>query len=141
MVKDGGDLAAEGAAGVVRIGRRNDFQGTDGNQQPILVEGRPRIVEWFCLPYNIDFSQIQHINTNNIWLDVKQIHRPIPLQWYQVEKTVNDETIIQFERIISQYSWYCECSILHVNKSRFIPAKTKDQVAANQPLYQQLVGA
>lgn len=106
---------------------------------PVMVEGRPRIAEWFTLPYNMQFENLKHINTNNIWLNLKRLHRPIPLHWYEVEKTANGDSIIQFERLIAQYSWYCDCTILQVPQSHFIPAKTRAQIVANISAYEKII--
>ncbi|MBL1420753.1 MAG: UTP--glucose-1-phosphate uridylyltransferase [Alphaproteobacteria bacterium] len=106
---------------------------------PVLVEGRPRIAEWFTLPYNMQFENLKHINTNNIWVDLRRLHRPLPLHWYAVEKTVTGDLIIQFERLIAQYSWYCDCTILQVPQSHFIPAKTKQQIVENSGSYKNII--
>ncbi|MBL1240666.1 MAG: UTP--glucose-1-phosphate uridylyltransferase [OCS116 cluster bacterium] len=106
---------------------------------PVMVEGRPRIAEWFTLPYNMQFEDLKHINTNNIWVDLKRLYRPLPLHWYAVEKIVKGDPIIQFERLVAQYSWYCDCTILQVPQSHFIPAKTKQQIVENGGFYKDII--
>lgn len=97
------------------------------------------IAEWFTLPYNMQFENLKHINTNNIWVDLRRLYRPLPLHWYVVEKTVNGDLIVQFERLIAQYSWYCDCTILQVPQCHFIPAKTKQQIIENSGFYKDII--
>lgn len=106
---------------------------------PVMVEGRPRIAEWFTLPYNMQFEDLKHINTNNIWVNLKRLYRPLPLHWYAVEKIVKGDLIIQFERLVAQYSWYCDCTILQVPQSHFIPAKTRQQIVENADYYNKII--
>jgi UTP--glucose-1-phosphate uridylyltransferase len=110
---------------------------------PVRVNGRPLVVEGFRFPPGFDASALPFFNTNNLVLDVELLERRYPLTWLYVEKDVEGRTAVQLERLVSELSAFVPTTYLLVPRdgprSRFVPVKTPEDLAAARPLLRELL--
>ncbi len=94
---------------------------------PALVGGRPAIVEAFRIPELFDISAVSRFNTNSFVFDARVFGVDLELDWFIVEKTVNGDRVVQFERLVGQLTDLMKATWLEVPRdgpmSRFIPIK------------------
>jgi UTP--glucose-1-phosphate uridylyltransferase len=110
------------------------------------VEGRPVIVEGFRLPAGTDLAAYPHFNTNTLWITVGALEREHPLTWFPVEKKIDwpgrDEvTVIQLEQLIGQITESARATYLLVDRSRFLPIKTREDLTTSRAALQAAVRA
>jgi UTP--glucose-1-phosphate uridylyltransferase len=99
------------------------------------LDGRPTIIESFRLPPGASLSQYPHFNTNTLWISLAALDRSYPLTWFPVERTVDwpgrgDMSVVQFEQLIGQITEFARTSCLLVERDRFLPIKTRADLAA-----------
>lgn len=99
------------------------------------LDGRPTIIESFRLPPGTSLSQYPHFNTNTLWISLAALDRPYPLTWFPVERTIawpgrGDISVVQFEQLIGQITEFARTSCLLVERDRFLPIKTRADLAA-----------
>jgi UTP--glucose-1-phosphate uridylyltransferase len=111
------------------------------------VDGRPIIVEGFRLPAGTDPSAYPHFNTNTLWVRLDALDRELPLTWFPVHKTISltdrrKLESIQFERLIGQITEFLGSHFQEVDRdARFLPVKTRDDLAALAPAMRALIRA
>lgn len=96
---------------------------------PLIVDGQAQIVEAFRLAKDFDHDEIPVFNTNTLWLTPHALTaETIELPWHRVEKKVNGQQVIQFERLVGELTCFLSTRFLRVERSgiasRFIPVKT-----------------
>jgi UTP--glucose-1-phosphate uridylyltransferase len=108
----------------------------DAGGAPALVDGRPQIIEAFRLPENFDPARLPVFNTNTLWLQATALERAHPLTWFAVEKRVDDQTVIQFERLVGELTAFVSTQWLRVCRegpeTRFVPVKHPDDLGAQR---------
>jgi UTP--glucose-1-phosphate uridylyltransferase len=102
------------------------------------VGGRAIIVEGFRLPDHTDLADYPHFNTNTLWISLAAMREVHPLQWFAVRRTIpwsSGETreVIQFEQLIGQLSEFVSTACLLVDRTRFLPIKTREDLARAAP--------
>jgi UTP--glucose-1-phosphate uridylyltransferase len=101
---------------------------------PAFVGDDLQIVEGFRFPAGFDFSTVPYMATNTFALSLDLLAREYPLSWFYVEKSVDDRTAIQMERLVNELSSFVPTSYLATPRSgptgRFFPIKTRDDLAA-----------
>lgn len=109
----------------------------DKGGAPALVDGTPQIVEGFRFPPAFDQDSIDVFNTNTFVFDAAAIDRDFDLPYYRVEKQVDGEKVIQFERLAGELTARLPSRFVRVERSgpdaRFLPAKDPEELARNQP--------
>lgn len=110
------------------------------------LDGRPVIVEGFRLPAGTDLSHYPHFNTNTLWISLAALEREHPLTWFPVTKKIEwpdgDELeVVQFEQLIGQLTESAPTGLLLVDRARFLPIKTREDLAAARPTMESLVRA
>ncbi|NVB40051.1 UTP--glucose-1-phosphate uridylyltransferase [Pseudenhygromyxa sp. WMMC2535] len=108
------------------------------------VDGRPVIVEGFRLPSDTDPTRYGHFNTNTLWLTIDALGSRPPLTYFPVQRSVDWDgeslAIVQFERLIGQITEFASTAYVEVDRARrFMPIKTRDDLAAAQPWIQRHV--
>jgi UTP--glucose-1-phosphate uridylyltransferase len=93
------------------------------------------IVESFRLPPGTSMDRYPHFNTNTLWITLAALERAYPLSWFPVARTVEwpgrgDMSVIQFEQLIGQITEFAPAACLRVDRSRFLPIKTRADLAA-----------
>lgn len=112
----------------------------DAGGAPARLDGRPQIIESFRFPPSFDQDSLPLFNTNSFVLDVKAIDRDFDLTFFRVEKQVNGETAIQFERLVGELTAFLSSHFLEVSRSRFLPVKDPEELAARQEAIRALFG-
>lgn len=101
---------------------------------PVRVGGRLQVVEGFRFPKRFDFSKLRYFNSNTFLFSLSALERSYPLQWFYVEKKVEERTAIQMERLVGEVSSYVETAYLATPRdgarSRFLPAKKPEDLEA-----------
>ncbi|MEM7136612.1 MAG: UTP--glucose-1-phosphate uridylyltransferase [Myxococcota bacterium] len=109
----------------------------DKGGAPARVDGRPQIVEAFRFPEAFDQERIPVFNTNTFVLDAGAIDADFPLTWFAVQKTVDDRTAIQFERLVGELTAFLNPAFLRVERhgpdARFQPIKTPADMDKERP--------
>ncbi|MDW8246232.1 MAG: UTP--glucose-1-phosphate uridylyltransferase [Sandaracinaceae bacterium] len=104
----------------------------DKGGAPAVVSGRTVIVEGFRFPPSFDQDSIQVFNTNTFTISADSIKEEIPLPYHPVEKTVKNQKVLQFERLLGELSFFIETRFLLVERegegSRFLPVKDVDEL-------------
>jgi UTP--glucose-1-phosphate uridylyltransferase len=110
------------------------------------VEGRPVILEGFRLPPGTDLADFPHFNTNTLWISLDALRAEHPLQWFPVRRALEwpdgtSRDIVQFEQLIGQLSEFVPTAYLLVDRARFLPIKTREDLAAAAPRLAELARA
>ena len=110
------------------------------------VEGKPVILEGFRLPPGTDLADFPHFNTNTLWISLDALRAEHPLQWFPVRRALEwpdgtSRDIVQFEQLIGQLSEFVPTAYLLVDRSRFLPIKTREDLAAAAPRLAELARA
>jgi UTP--glucose-1-phosphate uridylyltransferase len=99
-----------------------------------LVEGRAQIIEGFRLPPEVEPGDYPLFNTNTLWATLEALRPPHPLTWFPVRKTIDwvdgsGREVVQFETLIGQLSEFVPTCPLLVDRERFLPIKTREDLA------------
>jgi UTP--glucose-1-phosphate uridylyltransferase len=95
---------------------------------PVLVEGKLQVLEEFRLPEGFDPAEVRVFNTNTFHVDARTLLEvPIDWHWCEVEKKVQDATVIQFERLLQELTAATTSTYVRVPRegegARFMPVK------------------
>lgn len=107
------------------------------------VDGRPQIIEGFRLPAGTDLADYPHFNTNTLWVTVEALREPYPLTWFPVHKSITGPRgekieVVQFEQLVGQLSEFVQTACLEVDRGRFLPIKTREELAEAAPKMTEL---
>jgi UTP--glucose-1-phosphate uridylyltransferase len=99
--------------------------------------GFDEIVEEFRLPPDFRASDAEVFNTNTFLVRADVLlHAPVAPAWLEIEKRVNDEPVIQFERLIQELTAVVNVLYLRIPRegtaTRFLPLKDKGDLAARK---------
>jgi len=117
----------------------------DTGGAPARVNGRPRLLEAFQFPPEFDQDTVPVFNTNTSLITVEALADPGALTWLVVEKSVDGEPVIQFERLYHELSAHQATTFLVVPRSgprgRFLPVKQPTDLEEIQPLLLEVLAA
>ena len=69
-------------------------------------------------------------------MQASALERAHPLTWFAVEKRVDDQTVIQFERLVGELTAFVSTQWLRVCRegpeTRFVPVKHPDDLGAQR---------
>jgi UTP--glucose-1-phosphate uridylyltransferase len=120
-------------------------KGSDTGGAPARVDGHPQLLEAMRFPPNFDQSSIPVFNTNTSLIDVDVLAEPVELTWLVVEKNVEDQVAVQFERLYHELSAHVPTTFLvvprHGPRGRFLPVKEPADLAEVQPLLRETLAA
>ena len=137
------EAAGRGAALSVEVVRRDP---DDAGGCVASVDGEPVIIEGFRLPAGADLGDFPYFNTNTLWVMLDALREPHPLTWFPVEKKIEGPggaplAVVQFEQLIGQLSEFVPTACLVVDRARFLPIKTREDLAAAAPRMRELAAA
>jgi UTP--glucose-1-phosphate uridylyltransferase len=100
------------------------------------VDGMLQIVEGFRFPRDFDQDSIAVFNTNSFVLDARAIDRDFDYSWFAVEKEVDGQPVIQFERLVGELTAFLPCHCIGVRREgddgRFMPVKDPAELEARR---------
>ena len=110
------------------------------------VAGKPVILEAFRLPPGTDLADFPHFNTNTLWISLAALREARPLTWFPVRRALewpdgSTRDVVQFEQLIGQLSEFVPTAYLKVDRARFLPIKTREDLAASAPRLAELARA
>lgn len=107
----------------------------DKGGAPARVDQRLQLVEEFLFPENFDQDQITVFNTASYIFSLGVLERHFELPWYAVEKVVEGQHVIQFERLAGDLSRELNpLCVLVKRDERFLPVKRQQDVETVRPL-------
>lgn len=96
----------------------------DQGGAPARVGDRLRLVEGFAFPPGFDQDAVSVFNTANYVFTAAALQDGFDLPWYVVEKKVNGEPVIQFERLAGDLSALLDTQYVRIEREeRFLPVK------------------
>lgn len=114
---------------------------------PAFVGERLQIVEGFRFPPGFDFASVPFMATNTFAISLELLERDYPLSWFYVEKTVDQATAVQMERLVNELSSFVPTSFVATPRGgprgRFFPIKTRadlDALRADAALVRRFAG-
>jgi len=118
-------------------------KGGDTGGAPARVDGRPQLIEAMRFPPEFDQSRIPVFNTNSSLITVDALAEPVELTWLLVEKSVDGQPVVQFERVYHELSAHVPTTFLVVPRQgprgRFLPVKEPDDLVQVQPLLREML--
>jgi UTP--glucose-1-phosphate uridylyltransferase len=105
---------------------------------PVHAGGRLQVLEEFRLPKDFDATQVTVFNTNTFLVRADALDSAqIAWTYFEVEKKVDGQPAIQFERLLQELTASLSAAYLRVPRegvvSRFLPVKDNDELAARRP--------
>ena len=114
----------------------------DAGGAPAMLNGTPQIIEGFRFPKDFDQGTIGVFNTNTFTLDAAAIDRDFELPYYRVEKKVDGQTVVQFERLVGELTAFLPSQFVEVERSgpdsRFIAVKDPSDLERQQAIIDQV---
>ncbi len=111
---------------------------TDRGGIPAYVDDTLCILEEFRIPPSFDPKIVRVFATNVFYFDAKSILE-LDMKWtyFTVNKKVDDQPVVQFERLVNEVTSYLPTAYLHLPRtgtvSRFLPVKDNDELALRVP--------
>ena len=110
----------------------------DKGGAPAYVNGRLEIVEGFRFPPGFDHETLPVFNTNTFVFNTEVFDSTYPLTWFRADKTVENQGVIQFERLMGQITHFLDTNYLLVprtgSSNRFMPIKTPRDLEVLAPI-------
>lgn len=104
-------------------------QKTDKGGIPLWVDGRLQIVENFRLQDDVVNGSLYH-NTNTMIISTEALRSSINWKWYRVRKHIDNKIVIQYERLIQQYTELFDTQYIVVDRDqRHAPVKTEEDLS------------
>ena len=100
---------------------------------PVRVDGELCVLEEFRIPKSFDPAGVRVFNTNVFHFDARALcELDIPWTYFRVSKEVEQQPVLQFERLINEVTSYLPSRYLLVPRTgagaRFLPVKDKDEL-------------
>ena len=101
---------------------------------PVRVDGSLRVLEEFRIPKSFDPASVRVFNTNVFHFDARALATlDIPWTYFRVTKKVEEQPVIQFERLVNEVTSFLPTRYLLVPRSgagaRFLPVKDHEELA------------
>ncbi len=101
---------------------------------PVHAEGKLQVLEEFRLPPAFDPTTVSVFNTNTFLVRAAPLAKhPLTWTYFEVEKQVDGQPAIQFERLLQEITAQMPSTYLEVSRdgaaSRFLPVKDFDELA------------
>jgi UTP--glucose-1-phosphate uridylyltransferase len=115
-----------------------DKLGSDRGGIPVRVNDKPCVLEEFRIPPSFDPATVRVFNTNVFHFDAKALlELDMPWTFFTVTKKVEDQPVVQFERLVNEVTSVLPTKYLHLprtgEKSRFLPVKDNEELEARRP--------
>jgi UTP--glucose-1-phosphate uridylyltransferase len=113
---------------------------------PVRVDGKLCVLEEFRIPKAFDPASVRVFNTNVFHFDARALHDlDIPWTYFRVTKKVDDQPVIQFERLVNEVSSFLPTRYLRVPRNgvdaRFLPVKDNEELAKRRGEIEQVARA
>ena len=111
---------------------------TDKGGIPAYVDDKLCVLEEFRIPPSFDPKTVRVFATNVFYFDAPRL-LDLDLEWsyFTVNKKVDDQPVVQFERLVNEITSFLPTSYLHMPRtgtaSRFLPVKDNDELASREP--------
>lgn len=104
---------------------------------PVRHDGRTVVLEEFRIPEHFDPTQVRVFSTNTFHFDARAILAHVgPWTYFVVNKKVDGNVAIQFERLINEVTSHLDTVYLRVPRSgaesRFLPVKDNEELASRR---------
>ena len=114
-----------------------DKLGTDKGGIPARHNDRPVVLEEFRIPPGFDPATVRVFSTNTFHVSAEAlVNASIDWSYFTVEKKVEGEVAIQFERLLGELTSYLDTQFLRLPRegaaSRFLPVKDYEELEARQ---------
>jgi UTP--glucose-1-phosphate uridylyltransferase len=114
-----------------------DKVGSDRGGIPVRLDGKLLVLEEFRLPEAFDPTQVPVFNVNTFCFDAERLAAlDVESTYFTVEKQVDSETVLQFERLINELTFILDTRYLRVPRAgenaRFLPVKDHAELKARQ---------
>jgi UTP--glucose-1-phosphate uridylyltransferase len=107
---------------------------SDRGGLPVRISGKLCVLEELRLPLGFDATRVPAFNINSFWFDAERLLALEP-EWtyFAVEKRLEQQTVVQFERLLNQVVEWLPTRFLRVPRTgaaaRFLPVKDLDELA------------
>ena len=102
-----------------------DREKKDAGGVPVWVDNKLQVVENFRLPDGFIDGALYH-NTNSFIISVEALKTSLPWRWHRIRKQVGNRLVIQYERLIQQYTEAFSTQYIVVDrKRRYLPVKVE----------------
>ena len=109
----------------------------DAGGAPALVDDKVMLVEGMRMPEDFPVETLTVFNTNTLMVNVETVAQEHPLTWIRADKKVDDDSVVQFERLMGEVTAFVDSVYLEVPRegadSRFMPVKTPADLDAMRP--------
>ena len=108
----------------------------DAGGAPAFVNDVLQIVEGFRFPPSFDQETIPVFNTNTLIFETEALDREFDFTWFTVTKKVEEQHVVQFERLVGELSALMPAAFFRVERegpdARFQPVKDPAELEARQ---------
>lgn len=96
----------------------------------VWADGRLQIVERFRIPQDfLRYNEPIYHNTNSMIINVSALKSEIDWKWHRVRKQVGTRLVVQYERLLQQYTENLNSQYVVVDRQRrYCPIKTNDDL-------------
>lgn len=113
---------------------------------PVRVDGKLCVLEEFRIPKGFDPASVRVFNTNVFHFDARALHDlDIPWTYFRVTKKVDEQPVIQFERLVNEITSFLPTRYLRVPRNgvdaRFLPVKDNEELAKRRGEIEQVARA
>jgi UTP--glucose-1-phosphate uridylyltransferase len=113
---------------------------------PVRVDGKLCVLEEFRIPKAFDPASVRVFNTNVFHFDARALNDlDIPWTFFRVTKKVDEQPVIQFERLVNEVSSFLPTRYLRVPRNgvdaRFLPVKDNEELAKRRGEIEQVARA
>jgi UTP--glucose-1-phosphate uridylyltransferase len=113
---------------------------------PVRVDGKLCVLEEFRIPKGFDPASVRVFNTNVFHFDARALHDlDIPWTYFRVTKKVDEQPVIQFERLVNEVTSFLPTRYLRVPRTgadaRFLPVKDNEELAKRRGEIEQVARA
>ena len=113
----------------------------DKGGAPVYVNNHLEIVEGFRFPPDFDHDLLPVFNTNTLVLNADTVRSSYPLEWFRADTALDDQPVVQFERLMGQITSFVPTTFLQVPREgaegRFMPIKTPHDLDTLAPLLRE----
>jgi UTP--glucose-1-phosphate uridylyltransferase len=109
----------------------------DRGGSPVVLDGRPVVLEDFRLPAGFDGAAVSAFSINNFGFDAERLLQ-LDMDWtyFEVVKNVDGQRAVQYERLINEVTFGLPTQYVRVPRaghgSRFLPVKDHEEHALRQ---------
>jgi UTP--glucose-1-phosphate uridylyltransferase len=113
---------------------------------PVHANGKLQVLEEFRLPTDFDAQTVRVFNTNTFLVRAQALaEAPIDWTFFYVEKKVDGEVAVQFERLLQELTAALPSTYIKIPRegdaARFLPVKDMEELAARRAVIERVARA